>query len=117
MRWRTAFPILLLAGLALAPAGLSSARAQETIDQFNAANAENRRHTATENQLRNDALQLRQDQARGLLSCQGTGNAAACAGNLQLGTQQQQLMLRNRALDERNAHRSNLQVIGVAPLQ
>jgi len=104
---------ILLAGLIFG----STARAQETIDQFNAANAENRRHTATQNELRNDALRLRQDQTRGLLNCQGTGNAAACAGNLQPGTQQQQLMLRNRALDERNTHRSNLHGIGVSPVQ
>ncbi|MES1152056.1 MAG: hypothetical protein ABUL54_09185 [Dongia sp.] len=93
----------------------STAQAQETIDQFNAANAENRRHTAAESQLRNDATQLRRDQARGLLNCQGAGAPAACAGTLQPGLQQRQLMLRNRAFDENNAHRSNLQGIGVTP--
>ena len=113
MRWRDTFPILLAAGLTLGPA----VQAQETIDQFNAANAENRRHTATETQLRNDALQLRQDQARGLLSCQGTGAAAACAGNLQLQTQQRGLMLNNHLQQERDAHRQNLQGIGVSPVQ
>jgi hypothetical protein len=104
---------MLLAGSLLA----STAQAQETIDQFNAANAENRRHTAAQSQLRNDALQLRQDQAHGLLTCQGSGAAAACAGTLQSGIQQQQLMLHNRALDENNTHRSNLRGIGVVPLQ
>jgi len=101
--------LMLLAG--------ATAQAQETIDQFNAANAENRRHTAAESQLRSDALQLRQDRARGLLNCQGSGAPVACTGMLQRGIQQQQLILRNRAIDENNAHRSTLRGIGVTPLQ
>jgi hypothetical protein len=116
MRWRSTLPILFLTGLILRPA----ASAQETIDQFNAANAENRRHTAAESQLRNDALQLRQDQARGLLNCQGAGPSApvgACQGNLQLRSQRRGLMLDNRVQRENDAHRSTLKGIGVSPLQ
>jgi hypothetical protein len=115
MRWRHILPILLFAGLPVA-----AAQAQETIDQFNAANAENRRHTDAQSQLRNDGLQLRQDQARGQLNCQGAGSAAAtgaCQGNVQLQTQQRGLMLNNRTQQERDAHRQNLQGIGVSPLQ
>ena len=107
---------LFFIGLVAAPA----VQAQETIDQFNAANAENRRHTAAESQLRNDALQLRQDQARGLLNCQGIASAhgaSACAGNVQLQTQQRSLMLDNRARQELDAHQSTLRSIGVSPLQ
>ncbi len=111
-----------LASIALLLAVLSplAAEAQQTIDQFNAANAENRRHTAAESQLNNDALQLRQDQARGLLNCNGAGSAAAvggCQGNLQLQTQQRNLMLDDRIRQERDLHRQNLQGIGVTPLQ
>ena len=106
--------VLLLAALASLA---STARAQETIDQFNAANAENRRHSAAQSQLRNDALQLRQDQARALLNCQGTGAVGACQGNVQMQTQQRGLMLDNRIRQERDAHRQNLQGIGVTPLQ
>jgi len=114
MRGRRTVPILLLAGLTLAPAGLTSAWAQETIDQFNAANAENRRHTAAEIELRNNALQVRQDQARDVLNCRGV---ATCQNNLQLQTQQRGLMLNNQIRQERDTHRSNLQGIGVPPLQ
>jgi Skp family chaperone for outer membrane proteins len=113
---RTALPILFLAFVTLA----TTAGAQETIDQFNAANAENRRHSATQGQLRNDALQLHQDQGRGLLNCQGAGSAGAigaCQGNVQIQTQQRGLMLDNRIQQERNAHRQNLKGIGVSPLQ
>ncbi|HVV78288.1 MAG TPA: hypothetical protein VHD59_01570 [Pseudolabrys sp.] len=113
--------LALLLGLVFAPMVQGpAARAQETIDQFNAANAENRRHTAAQNQLRNDALQLRQDQARGLLNCQGVGSAtgaSACAGNVQLQTQQRGLQLDNRAQQEQDTHRSNLKAIGVNPVQ
>jgi hypothetical protein len=101
-------------------ATMVAAQAQETIGQFNAANAENRRHTDAQNQLRNDALQLRQSQARGLLNCQGVGSATgagACAGNVQLQTQQRGLQLNNRAQQELDAHRSNLNAIGVHPAQ
>jgi hypothetical protein len=116
MRWRSILPILILTGLSLA----SAAEAQETIDQFNAANAENRRNSAAESQQRNDALQLGQDQGRGLLSCQGAGSAAAtgaCQGNVQIQTQQRGLLLDNRAQQLRDSHRQNLQGIGVSPLQ
>jgi hypothetical protein len=106
-------PILILAFVAVA----SAARAQETIDQFNAANAENRRHSAAQSQLRNDALQLHQDHGRALLSCQGAGAVAACQGNVQSETQQRGLMLDNRIQQERDAHRQKLQGIGVSPLQ
>jgi hypothetical protein len=113
MRWRHILPFLIAAGLPV-----SAAWAQETIDQFNAANAENRRHSAAQSQLRNDDLQLRQDQARGLLSCQGGGSAAAaCQGNVRLQTQQRGLMLDNRTQQERDAHHQTLQGIGVSPLQ
>jgi hypothetical protein len=105
--------LLLVAFMALAPV----ARAQETIDQFNAANAENRRHSAAQSQLRNNALQLRQDQARGLLNCQGAGAVGACQGNDQIQTQQRGLMLDNRIQQERDAHRQNLKGIGVSPVQ
>jgi len=107
--------MMFLASLTLAAA--LPTQAQETIDQFNAANAENRRHTAVENQLRNDALQLRQDQARGLLNCQGAGAVAACQNNLQLQTQQRSLLLNNQLRQERDLHRQKLQGIGVTPLQ
>jgi hypothetical protein len=116
MRRRLILPFFLLAGLELAPV----AAAQETIDQFNAANAENRRHTAAESQLRNDALQLRQDQARGLLNCQGIGSAtgaSACAGHVQGQIQQRGLMLNSQIQQERDTHRSNLKAIGVNPGQ
>jgi hypothetical protein len=115
MRWRHVLPILVVAGLPV-----SGVWAQETIDQFNAANAENRRHSDAQSQLRNDGLQLRQDQARGLLSCQGAGSAAAtgaCQGNVQLQTQQRGLLLDNRTQQERGAHHQTLQGIGVSPLQ
>jgi hypothetical protein len=113
---RSTLPILVVAFVTLA----TNAGAQETIDQFNAANAENRRHSAAESQLRNDALQLHQDQGRGLLNCQGAGSAGAigaCQGNVQIQTQQRGLMLDNRVQQERNAHRQNLQGIGVTPIQ
>lgn len=116
MRWCRFFPILVLAGLGFVPC----AAAQETVDQFNAANAENRRHSAAESQLRNDALQLRQGQARGLLNCQGAGTPAgigACQGNVQLQNQQRGLLLDNRLQQERDLHRQNLQGIGVSPVQ
>jgi len=106
--------------LVFACAVIPVAGAQETIDQFNAANAENRRHTDAENQLRNDARQLRQDQARGLLNCQGVGSAtgaSACAGTVQLQTQQRGLQLDNRAQQETNTHRSNLKALGGTPVQ
>lgn len=89
--------------------------AQETIEQFNAANAENRRHMAAETQLRNEARQLRSDQLQGLVACQGAGVAAACRNGLEQHIQQRGLMLDNRARNERDAHRANLQTIGVNP--
>jgi hypothetical protein len=119
MVWRRTLP-LAIAALAFVASAISAqgpALGQETIDQFNAANAENRRHTAAENQLRNDALQLRQDQARGLLNCQGAGAVAACRSNRQLQTQQRGLMLDNQIRQERDFHRQTLQGIGVTPLQ
>jgi hypothetical protein len=109
----------LVLSVGLLPAALGAASAQ-TIDQFNAANAENRRHTAAETQLRNQATQLRQDQARGLIACQGAGSAAAsgaCAGVLQRGLQRRAFDLDNRALDEQNTHTNTLRSIGVNPLQ
>jgi len=94
------------------------ALAQETIDQFNAANAENRRHSAAENQLRNDAQQLRKDETQGLVGCQGAGSSAAvnaCGNNVELGIQRRSIMLNNQALQEQNAHANTLRGIGVNP--
>src|SRR4051794_32887134 len=87
----------LLAGLLMVlPVVFSlSASAQETPDQFNAANAENRRFYEAQNKLRNQAHDLRNDRARGLLQCQGAGSASArnaCANNLDID-------LRQRGLD------------------
>jgi hypothetical protein len=100
-------PLLLLA----APAS-----AQETPDQFNAANAENRRHNEAQNQLRNQAHDLRNDRAKGLLQCQGAGSAAAqraCTNNLDLNLRQRGLDLNNRAIQEQNNHNLILKGIGV----
>jgi hypothetical protein len=92
------------------------ALAQETPNQFNAANAENRRHTESQSQLRNEAHDLRNDQERALLSCQGAGSAAAqsaCNSNVGIDTRQRDLNLHNQILQERNTHNQILQGIGV----
>lgn len=106
-----------LAALLMLPLSLSApAWAQETPDQFNAANAENRRHNEAQNQLRNQAHDLRNDRAKGLLQCQGVGSAAAqkaCSNNLDLNLRQRGLDLNNRAIQEQNNHNLILKGIGV----
>ena len=107
-----------LAALLLLPLLLQAAPvwAQETPDQFNAANAENRRHNEAQNQLRNQAHDLRNDRANGLLQCQGAGSAAAqnaCANNLDIDLRNRGLDLNNQAIQERNNHNLILKGIGV----
>ena len=107
-----------LAGLFVSLALLHAvpALAQETPDQFNAANAESRRHSEAQNQLRNQAHDLRNDQAKALLQCQGAGSAAAqkaCAGNADVNLRQRGLDLNNQAIQERNSHNLILKGIGV----
>ncbi len=107
-----------LAGLLVSLALLHAvpALAQETPDQFNAANAENRRHTESQNQLRNQAHDLRTDRGRSLLGCQGTGSAAAqsaCNGNVDINMRQRGLDLHNQTIQERNTHNQILQGLGV----
>jgi hypothetical protein len=104
------FAVLLL----LLP--VAAASAQETPDQFNAANAEKRRYNEAQNQLRNQAHDLRNDQAKGLLQCQGAGSGAAqnaCANNLDIQLRQRGLDLNNQAIQERNNHNLILKGIGV----
>jgi hypothetical protein len=92
------------------------ALAQETPGQFDAANAEARRHSEQQNQLRNQAHDLRQDRANALLSCQGAGSAAAqgaCNNNAGIGLRQRGLSLDNQVIQERNNHNQILQGLGV----
>ena len=106
--------LALLMILPLLPA--APALAQETPDQFNAANAENRRHNEAQNQLRNQAHDLRIDRAKGLLQCQGAGSAAAqnaCASNLDIQLRQRGLDLNNQAIQEKNNHNLILKGTGV----
>jgi hypothetical protein len=108
----------VLSGLLTALVLLSAvpAWAQETPDQFDAANAEQRRHTEAQNQLRNQAHDLRNDQERALLGCQGAGSAAAqsaCNNNLGVNMNQRNLDLRNRIIQEHNSHTQILQGLGV----
>jgi hypothetical protein len=107
-----------LAGLCLMAVLLPAVpvAAQETPDQFDAANAENRRFTEAQNQLRNQAHDLRNDQARALLQCQGAGSAAAqgaCQSNVGIDTRQRDLGLSNQFIQERNNHDLILKGIGV----
>ena len=107
-----------LAGLFVSLALLQAipALAQETPDQFNAANAESRRHSEAQNQLRNQAHDLRNDQEKALLQCQGAGSAAAqnaCAGNAAINLRQRGLDLNNQSIQERNNHNLILKGIGV----
>jgi hypothetical protein len=107
-----------LAGLFLALAVLQAApvAAQETPDQFDAANAENRRFTEAQNQLRNQAHDLRNDNANALLQCQGAGSAAAqnaCESNVGIDMRQRRLNLGNQIIQERNNHDLILKGIGV----
>ena len=94
-------------------AGSSVAQAQETIDQFNAANAEQRRHTGAQNELNNQALQLRKDQQQQMVGCQGAGSPGACANDVNIGTQQRALRLDSQSVQERNTHIQILQGLGV----
>jgi hypothetical protein len=113
---------LILAALSavVLVAGALPAAAQETVGQFNATNAENRRHSAAQDQLSNDAQQLQRDESRGLIGCQGAGSSAAanaCGNTVELGIQRRGIMLNNQALQEQNAHANALRTIGVNPLQ
>jgi hypothetical protein len=104
----------VLAGLIVMPA--VPVQAQETPEQFNDANAENRRHSEAERALRNQERDLRTDRAKALLQCQGAGSAAAqkaCAGNAEIDTRQRDLDLGNRSIQERNTHNQILKGIGV----
>ena len=107
-----------LGGLLLSLALLQAApvSAQETPGQFDAANAEARRFSEAQNQLRNQAHNLRNDRAKALLQCQGAGSAAArnaCTGNVDINTRQRGLSLGNQAIQERNNHNLILKGIGV----
>jgi hypothetical protein len=106
------------AALLLAVAWLQAVpvRAQETPSQFDAANAENRRHSEAESALRNQAHDLRNDQAKALLQCQGAGSASArnaCANNVGIEMRRRGLELDNQAIGERNSHNLILKGIGV----
>ena len=90
--------------------------AQETPSQFDAANAESRRHSEAQNQLRNQALDLRTDRANKLLTCQGAGSAmarTACANNVEIDLRRRGLGLDNQVIRERNNHNRILKGIGV----
>jgi len=92
------------------------AAAQETLDQFDAANAEARRHSEAQNDLNDQAHDLRIDQNKALLTCQGAASAAAakaCAGNVEIEMRQKRLDLDNQAIRERNNHTQILKGIGV----
>ena len=114
---RKALGLWVGAGFAALALALSqSVSAQETPDQFDAANAENRRHSAAENQLRNQAHTLRTDQSKALLQCQGAGSAAAqkaCSNNVGIDLRQRGLDLNNQIIRERNTHDLILKGIGV----
>ena len=89
----------------------------QTIDQFNAANAENRRFSQVQSGLRNQALQQRKDRAQSELGCAaiGGGAANACSNRLDLQNRQQQLLLHNQALQQLNIHNSIQQGLGRPP--
>lgn len=111
--------LVLTVALLAATAALPAA-AQETIDQFNAVNAENRRYSDERNRLNNQALELRQDRARALQGCSAIGSAAAakaCAGNVEIQNRQQLYRLDNQGRQQRDQHNGILQGIGVHPLQ
>jgi hypothetical protein len=104
---------LLFGALALIPAAVL---AQESPDQFDAANAENRRHGEALNQLRNQAHDLRSDRAKALLHCQGAGSASAksaCANNVGIELRQRGMGLDNQIIQERNTHNQIIKGIGV----
>ncbi|WP_395020389.1 hypothetical protein [Dongia sp.] len=107
---------LVGAAVALPLLGAVPAVAQETPSQFDAANAEARRYSEIQNRLRNQAHDLRNDRARGLLQCQGAGAAAAqnaCAGNLEFNLRRRGLELNNQSIQQQNSHNLILKGIGV----
>ena len=113
--WRRGWLGGVGAGLLLA-LPLAPALAQETPNQFDDANAENRRHSEAESQQRNQAHDLRDNRTKSLLGCQGTGSAAAqkaCTNNVDIDTRQHTLDLDNQAIQERNNHNLILKGIGV----
>ena len=107
-----------LAGLLLALSALTSgaALAQETHDQFDKANAEDRRHSQVQQDLRNRTHQNRLDENNARVTCQGAGSAAAqgaCNSNVDIDMRNRGLDLNNQVLTERNSHNQILQGIGV----
>lgn len=116
-RWtRAASGLAVLPILAALSGAPVPAEAQETIQQFNAANAEQRRYADVQNQLNNQALQLRQDHQQQLLGCQGAGAPAACANTANIAAERQRLELDNMATQARDQHRQILMGIGVRPV-
>ncbi len=102
--------------LALTALTAGAALAQETPSQFDKANAEARRHTEAQQQLRNRAHQNRLDENNARVTCQGAGSAAAqgaCNSNVDIGMRNRGLDLHNDAIDERNNHNQILQGLGV----
>ena len=92
------------------------ALAQETPEQFDSANAENRRYSEAQSQRRNQAHDLRTDRDRALLGCQGAGSAAAqsaCSSNVEIDLRQRGLGLHNQVIQEHNNHNQILKGIGV----
>lgn len=114
--WPGVGPAAWALALAVAATAGPMALAEETPQQFDAANAENRRHSEAQNQLRNDAHDLRNDQARALLGCERAGSAAAvqaCRSNVAIDMRQRGLDLDNQIIRERNNHTQILKGIGV----
>ena len=112
--WRKTWIGGVLAGLIVLPA--VPVPAQETPDQYDDANAENRRHSEAENALRNQEHDLRTDRAKALQQCQGAASAAAqkaCTSNVEIDTRQRNLDLGNQSIRERNTHNQILKGIGV----
>jgi len=102
--------------IALSAFCAGAAVAQESPDQFDKANAEARRHTEAQQQLRNQAHQNRLDENNARIGCQGTGSAAAqgaCNSNVDIDMRQRGLDLHNQVIDERNNHSQILQGMGV----
>jgi methylthioribose-1-phosphate isomerase len=108
--WRGAAALVLACSCAMPVA------AQETPDQYNKANAESRRHSEAQQQLRNQAHDLRKSEGTALQTCQGAGSSAAqsaCENQVGIQTQQQRYRLDNQAIGERNNHTRILKGIGV----
>ena len=89
----------------------------QTIDQFNAANAESRRFSEVQTGLRNQALQQRIDRSQSAIGCAAIGGAGAnaCSNSLDLRNRQQQLQLHNQARQQLNIHNSIQQGLGRPP--